>query len=1544
MIKKSTLALFILVLLFAVVESSQVAMTFSTGPPAGYTGAPSEFTCSDGIGCHGGSPIVNAANADFTVSDLNGNPVTTYTPGDTYEISVDLAGAPAGGCYGFQLLNLDAGGSTVGTFNAVTGTKVLTSGFRTYIEHDVPNTTGKWLFTWTAPTGNIGDIEWYLGANVANCNNASTGDQIYTANKMMVAPPPCPVEFDLVSAQPGILFFDCNYEADEPRLWLKISNFSGPDAPYCVSAPGGEFTSTVVNPGDTIDYYFTQAELDGLLAAVTIDNGGCLGTPYDSINIALAGFPIAAICTDPVQCSSNIVADYPTNADLEPLITCADNGAALELEIPAVTGGSGTYTITTQGGTAVPSALSAGQGFIYTLTQADIAALNAVLVIDDGAGCTETIDLNGYIKNAAISEICTGCAAPVEPLTALPAGACDGVVSQQCYTFSPSAEGITATVESNLGFADTQIGGIGDTELCFDIVSSNTTCAVITETFTITAVCDSLGYVTCNTDGGSTATVFLADGTPLTDYTLGSIDIYPDPSVYSGYTVVDGTCGTQPILNVAGATCPPAFTVTETTATVDGCAANNDPAPVDGVYTITVTDPLAGSPCAFAPVTLTAADVACTENCACPTAEVSLVSSGPFCGGQSVDVCFTGAVQECVTLDFDNTTCAPISEAISASAVCAAGNPVIQGSTSNPLTDIALGTVQIFPDPTVYDGAVAVDGTCGTDPSMDFSNATCPAAVAINVITGTIDGCLATSDPTPVNGSVSFILTDPLAASTPCPTLLPSFIATDVACTDSCDDSCPLVAVSITDASDVCSGSTVEVCFDFTVNDSETATVSANGVSATGAAGVTNVCVDIPMTNPDCTPISVPIMVMGSCTDGDPIRDTNLVDINGTTIGTITVFPAPGAFDAVAASDGTCGSDPTLVPGPGACLPTFVVNAITPTVDGCAANNDPTPVDGVYEIVISDPNAASPCAFASYTLPVADVACTDACGNCPEATYTVSSLADACDGASVDVCVDWAVVNASGSNVIVNGLSEGASSGDSQTCVTVPLVNSTCAPISVPLSLSVECSDGSPISEFGTGVVLTNIALGSVNVYPAPTVYDGFIAIPGTCGTNPTLDVSNSTCPPSFTIFETIPTVDGCALTQEPVPADGTFTINIIDPLAATSPCPATFTPLTVTDVACVDDCPPCPTVTTSLSTAIGCDGDVVTACIDLAGVSTGTSVTVNGVSVPVPPGAAQVCSDVTISNVTCNPVSSNVTASVSCFDGSILYNDIIGAVQVYPAPSVYDGVVAVDGDAGCGTLVSVDASGAQCPPLSSIVTITQTVDACVAQGETPVDGAFEIVLSDPLAGSTPCPATLPVLTAVDIACGTACGNCPNVVPSLSVASLCDGETITACFDFVGDNTNSTINVNGVVQSVTSNTPQVCVDVPLANTTCNPLSEVINATVTCFDGSNILAGPIGSVSVYPAPAVYAGAVVVDGTCGTDPSIDLTATTCPPTVTTNIITATVDGCAETNNPTPVDGLIEYVLSDPLAGATPCPATLRYSKWKYNYIDYRSSTDL
>ncbi|MBK0402234.1 T9SS type A sorting domain-containing protein [Adhaeribacter sp. BT258] len=151
----------------------------SSSPPAGHAGAPGEMTCAMS-GCHTGT--VNAGGGSVALV----NPPANYTPGATYTMQISVTDANKTR-FGFELVALRSNNQQAGTIMLVssTNTALQTQGAKTYLSHRNASATNTWTFTWLAPATNVGPVTFYMAGNAANGNNTTSGDNIYTASKVL---------------------------------------------------------------------------------------------------------------------------------------------------------------------------------------------------------------------------------------------------------------------------------------------------------------------------------------------------------------------------------------------------------------------------------------------------------------------------------------------------------------------------------------------------------------------------------------------------------------------------------------------------------------------------------------------------------------------------------------------------------------------------------------------------------------------------------------------------------------------------------------------------------------------------------------------------------------------------------------------------------------------------------------------------------------------------------------------------------------------------------------------------------------------------------------------------------------------------------------------------------------------------------------------------------------------------------------------------------------------------------------------------------------
>src|SRR5215831_6139874 len=177
------------VAMFGRKASTSLVYAFSSGPPAGVTGAPQEQTC---VACHNSFGL-NSGTGTVTI-----NTPASYQPGQTYQITVqDQTTDQSRRRWGFQLTVLTGLNAKAGQLQATSLTNLLTNegpGFgRDYIEHNQQGTfqgqtgTASWTFPWVAPATDVGPVTFYVATNMANGDGSNQGDFIFTQTKTISA-------------------------------------------------------------------------------------------------------------------------------------------------------------------------------------------------------------------------------------------------------------------------------------------------------------------------------------------------------------------------------------------------------------------------------------------------------------------------------------------------------------------------------------------------------------------------------------------------------------------------------------------------------------------------------------------------------------------------------------------------------------------------------------------------------------------------------------------------------------------------------------------------------------------------------------------------------------------------------------------------------------------------------------------------------------------------------------------------------------------------------------------------------------------------------------------------------------------------------------------------------------------------------------------------------------------------------------------------------------------------------------------------------------
>lgn len=138
----------------------------------GNTGAPGEgTTCRT---CHGTG---FGTTVSIAVKGANGFPVSSYIPGNTYEVEVAINTIGSPSRFGFQLLSLlDAGGNYNAWSNPSGNARIANAGGRSYTEHAGKSVSNTFTVDWTAPAAGAGSVRFYAGGAAVNNNGGTSGD------------------------------------------------------------------------------------------------------------------------------------------------------------------------------------------------------------------------------------------------------------------------------------------------------------------------------------------------------------------------------------------------------------------------------------------------------------------------------------------------------------------------------------------------------------------------------------------------------------------------------------------------------------------------------------------------------------------------------------------------------------------------------------------------------------------------------------------------------------------------------------------------------------------------------------------------------------------------------------------------------------------------------------------------------------------------------------------------------------------------------------------------------------------------------------------------------------------------------------------------------------------------------------------------------------------------------------------------------------------------------------------------------------------------
>jgi hypothetical protein len=270
---------------FIFVLSSAIMNT--SGPGPSYTNAPNESNCTS---CHGGS-IVTSGNSNLNNIRLNSNFTGNgYIPDSIYvmELTFKQTGRVK---FGFEVTCLDKNNSPAGTLTSTTSrtskvTGTVNSQTREYIQHTTAGTANvgtdstRWVFTWKAPSNNVGPVKFHMVVMATNNNGSNdAGDIVYgksfQINPSTLLPVAKPKSNDTITCT--------NY-----NVQLQGGGTNSPTSYSWKMTGGTPSASTAQNPTVT---YTTSGTKQVIL---TVRNNKGISFP-DTMDILVNASPIATI-------------------------------------------------------------------------------------------------------------------------------------------------------------------------------------------------------------------------------------------------------------------------------------------------------------------------------------------------------------------------------------------------------------------------------------------------------------------------------------------------------------------------------------------------------------------------------------------------------------------------------------------------------------------------------------------------------------------------------------------------------------------------------------------------------------------------------------------------------------------------------------------------------------------------------------------------------------------------------------------------------------------------------------------------------------------------------------------------------------------------------------------------------------------------------------------------------------------------------------------------------------------------------------------------
>ena len=189
---------------------------YPTGDNMGnVSGAPTDGNCTN---CHGGNTQSGISKNTLTITS-GATPVTSYTPGATYNVALTMNPNPSK--KGFEAVAMYGNNVIAGTTSVVSGGgTAITNNRQHHTSSSNTSTNFAWIWNWTAPSSNVGNVTFYVCTMVANNNGIETGDVVYLSQHVITPAANAGIESVVGKTQN----FSAGYSSDKNAVVMDFSS------------------------------------------------------------------------------------------------------------------------------------------------------------------------------------------------------------------------------------------------------------------------------------------------------------------------------------------------------------------------------------------------------------------------------------------------------------------------------------------------------------------------------------------------------------------------------------------------------------------------------------------------------------------------------------------------------------------------------------------------------------------------------------------------------------------------------------------------------------------------------------------------------------------------------------------------------------------------------------------------------------------------------------------------------------------------------------------------------------------------------------------------------------------------------------------------------------------------------------------------------------------------------------------------------------------------------------------------------------------------